>query len=226
MNTINEQNGQTVKGFGDLLALLLDEDSGLDIERAIIAMAPTKARVLEKQISALYKKLFDLTNQGFGLREGNSVRKDQNDIRHFAGSVKQFKDMFDDLADGEDTNAYDSPVRQGYDIHPTREEDIDSPHWDKDHEDEKTQNENHIPTFNTFLNEARTTDGLGKDAMKIFGDLEGLVGFEKGDTITNYNKINPAIKDHKLFKKITPNDMRILGNALGNLMRIAIRMER
>ena len=160
------------------------------------------------------------------LKQTTNSRKDQNDIRHFAGSVKQFKDMFDDLADGKDTNAYDSPVRQGYDIHPTREEDIDSPHWDKDHEDGKTQNENHIPTFNTFLNEGRTTDGLGKDAMKIFGDLEDLIGFEKGDTITNYNKINPAIKDHKLFKKITPNDMRILGNALGNLMRIAIRMER
>ena len=105
-------------------------------------------------------------------KQTTNSRKDQNDIRHFAGSVKQFKDMFDDLADGKDTNAYDSPVRQGYDIHPTREEDIDSPHWDKDHEDEKTQNENHIPTFNTFLNEARTTDGLSKDAMKIFGDLE------------------------------------------------------
>ena len=226
MNTINEKNGQTIKEFGDLLALLLDEDNGLDIERAIVAMDPKKARVLQKQISALYKKLFDLTNQGFGLREGNSVTKDQNTIRHFKGTVKQFKDMFDDLAGGEDTNAYDSPVRQGFDVHPTRDKDNTSPHWDKDHEDEKTQNENHIPVFNKFLNEARTTDGLGKDAMKIFGDLEGLVGFEKGDTITNYNKINPAIKDHKLFKKITPNDMRILGNALGNLMRIAIRMER
>tara|TARA_B110000305_G_scaffold240664_1_gene312007 strand:- start:4718 stop:5830 length:1113 start_codon:yes stop_codon:yes gene_type:complete len=68
-SVITEANGQTVKEFGDLLALLLDEDSGLDIERAIIAMAPNKARVLEKQISTLYKKLFDLTNQGFDLRE-------------------------------------------------------------------------------------------------------------------------------------------------------------
>ena len=226
MNAINEKNSQTIKEFGDLLALLLDEDSGLDIERAINAMAPNKAKVLEKQISTLYKKLFELTNQGFGLREGNSVRKDQDDIRHFTGSVKQFKDMFDDLADGKDTNAYDSPVRQGFDIHPTREEGIDSPHWDEGHEDEKTQNENHVPAFNEFINEARTTDGLGKDAMKIFGDLESTVGFEKGDTITNYNKIDPAIKAHKLYKKITPRDMRILGNALGNLMRIAIRMER
>ena len=79
-------------------------------------------------------------------QEGN----DENAIRHYKGTVKQFKDMFDDLAGGKDTNAYNSPVRQGFDVHPTRETDITSPHWDKDHEDEKTQNENHIPTFDNW----------------------------------------------------------------------------
>ena len=53
--------------------------------------------------------------------------------------------MFDDLADGKDTNAYESPVRQGYDIHPTREEDITSKHWEE-------TNENHIPSFKNFNN--------------------------------------------------------------------------
>ena len=72
-SVVNEGNGQTVKEFGDLLALLLDEDSGMDIERAILAMDPKKARVLEKQISTLYKRLFDLTNDGFNLREDNSI---------------------------------------------------------------------------------------------------------------------------------------------------------
>ena len=72
-SVVNEANGQTIKEFGDLLALLLDEDSGLDIERAIIEMDPKKARVLQKQISTLYKKLFDLTNDGFNLREDNSI---------------------------------------------------------------------------------------------------------------------------------------------------------
>ena len=72
-NSVTEANGQTVKEFADLLALLLDEDSGMDIERAILAMDPKKARVLEKQISTLSKKLFDLTNQGFGLREDNAL---------------------------------------------------------------------------------------------------------------------------------------------------------
>tara|TARA_B110000093_G_scaffold93608_1_gene101142 strand:+ start:2665 stop:3948 length:1284 start_codon:yes stop_codon:yes gene_type:complete len=75
-NSVTEANGQTVKEFGDLLALLLDEDSGVDIERAINAMPPKNARVLEKQISTLYKKLFDLTNDGFNLREDNSTVND------------------------------------------------------------------------------------------------------------------------------------------------------
>ena len=79
--------------------------------------------------------------------------KDENAIRHYKGTVKQFKQMFDDLADGKDTNAYNSPIRQGYDVHPTRDEDIKSPHWEEGYEDDETQNENHIPTFKNFINE-------------------------------------------------------------------------
>ena len=56
--------------------------------------------------------------------------KDENAIRHYKGTVKQFKDMFDDLAGGEDTNAYGSPVRQGFGVHPTRDKDNKSPHWE------------------------------------------------------------------------------------------------
>jgi hypothetical protein len=79
--------------------------------------------------------------------------KDENAIRHYKGTVKQFKQMFDDLADGKDTNAYNSPTRQGYDIHPTRDDDNKSPHWEEGYEDEETQNENHIPSFKNFINE-------------------------------------------------------------------------
>jgi len=77
---LNEGNGQTVKEFGDLLALLLDKENGLDIERAINALKPKEARTLEKQISTLYKKLFKLTNDGFGLRgtnEGTKINEDR-----------------------------------------------------------------------------------------------------------------------------------------------------
>ena len=55
--------------------------------------------------------------------------------------------MFDDLADGADTNAYDSPVRQGFDIHPTRDKDKTSDHW-KDVDG--PTNENHITNFKNF----------------------------------------------------------------------------
>ena len=86
-------------------------------------------------------------------QEQSQSRKDQDTIRHYRGSVKQFKQMFDDLADGKDTNAYNSPVRQGYDIHPTRNPDITSPHWEDgvNKVDEKMTNENHIPPFKNFL---------------------------------------------------------------------------
>jgi len=72
--------------------------------------------------------------------------KDENEIRHYKGSVAQFKQMFDDLAGGQNTNAYDTPEYQGYDgVHPVRGE-VKSPHWDE-------TNENHIPSFKNFINE-------------------------------------------------------------------------
>jgi len=141
--------------------------------------------------------------------ENNQEREDLSKIRHYKGTVKDFKNYWDEMA-GMETNAFGTPEYQGFnDVHPTRGAN-DSEHW-------KTSN----------LTEGRkTTDGLGKEGMEIYRDLGDLVGFEKGMTITNYNKIEPAMKDHKLFKKLNPREVRILGNALGNLMRIAIRMER
>ena len=58
----------------------------------------------------------------------NQERKDLKHIRYYKGSVKQFKQLFDDLA-GQNTNAYDTPEYQGFDnVHPTRGE-SDSEHW-------------------------------------------------------------------------------------------------
>jgi len=82
--------------------------------------------------------------------------KDLDAIRHYKGSVGQFKQMFDDLAGGKDTNAYGSPAYQGFDnVHPTRGA-SKSPQWNKSHEfgaptqKEEEQNENHIPSFELF----------------------------------------------------------------------------
>ena len=58
----------------------------------------------------------------------NQERKDLKHIRYYKGSVKQFKQLFDDLA-GQNTNAYDTPEYQGFnDVHPTRGE-TGSEHW-------------------------------------------------------------------------------------------------
>ncbi len=141
--------------------------------------------------------------------ENNQERSDLSKIRHFKGTVKDFKNYWDEMA-GTETNAFGTPEYQGFnDVHPTRGAN-DSKHWE-------TSN----------VTEGRkTTDGLGKEGMEIYTDLADLVGFEKGMTIMNYKDIEPAMKDHKLFKKLNPREVRILGNALSNLMRIAIRMER
>ena len=118
--------------------------------------------------------------------ENNQEREDLSKIRHYKGTVKDFKNYWDEMA-GTETNAFGTPEYQGFNnVHPTRGAN-DSEHW-------KTSN----------VTEGKTTDGLGKEGMEIYRDLQDLVGFEKGMTITNYNKIEPTMKDHKLFKKLNP----------------------
>ncbi len=55
---LNEGNGQTLKEFGDLLAMLRDDTSS--IEKSIGEMDGKKARTLQKQITTLYSSLFKL----------------------------------------------------------------------------------------------------------------------------------------------------------------------
>jgi len=141
--------------------------------------------------------------------ENNQERSDLSKIRHFKGTVKDFKNYWDEMA-GTETNAFGTPEYQSFnDVHPTRGAN-DSKHW----------------VTSNVTEGRKTTDGLGDEGMEIYTDLADLVGFEKGMTIMNYKDIEPAMKDHKLFKKLNPREVRILGNALSNLMRIAIRMER
>lgn len=140
--------------------------------------------------------------------ENNQEREDLSKIRHYKGTVKDFKNYWDEMA-GQDTNATGTPAYQDFNgVHPAGEP-RQSEHW-------KTSN----------ITEGKTTDGLGKEGMEIYYDLNGKTGFDKDDIIKNYKDIDPAIKAHKLYKKLTPREIRILGNALGNVMRIRIRMER
>jgi len=102
--------------------------------------------------------------------------KDENAIRHYKGTIKQFKDMFDDLAGGKDTNAYNSPVRQGFGVHPTRDPGVISPHWEEGHEDEKTQNENHVSKFNIF--ESKKSEALAKALDKAMIKIDDSMSYE------------------------------------------------
>ena len=102
--------------------------------------------------------------------------KDENAIRHYKGTIKQFKDMFDDLAGGKDTNAYNSPVRQGFAVHPTRDPGVISPHWEEGHADEKTQNENHVSKFNIF--ESKKSEALAKALDKAMIKIDDSMSYE------------------------------------------------
>ena len=58
----------------------------------------------------------------------NQEREDLNKIRHYKGTVKDFKNYWDEMA-GTETNAFGTPEYQGFnDVHPTRGAN-DSEHW-------------------------------------------------------------------------------------------------
>ena len=73
----------------------------------------------------LKDKFFELfVTENSLTEEDNKLEK----IRHFKGSVKDFKSFFDEKA-GKNTNAFDTPEYQGFNkVHPTRGEN-ESPHW-------------------------------------------------------------------------------------------------
>lgn len=67
----------------------------------------------------------------------NKEREDLNKIRHFKGTVKDFKNYWDEVA-GVETNAFGTPEYQGFnDVHPTRGAN-QSPHWKTSNLDEDT----------------------------------------------------------------------------------------
>jgi len=60
--------------------------------------------------------------------ENNQERTDLSKIRHYKGTVKDFKNYWDEMA-GTETNAFGTPEYQGFNnVHPTRGEG-DSEHW-------------------------------------------------------------------------------------------------
>lgn len=133
--------------------------------------------------------------------------KDLDAIRHYKGTVGQFKQMFDDLADGKDTNAYDTPAYQGFEVHPTRGANK-SPHWEEGHEDEETQNENHIPSFELF--ESKESDSLAVQINKAIIKIDDSMSYEDfALAVSKILKNEYGQHNFKPFMKVLHKDLGI-----------------
>lgn len=72
--------------------------------------------------------------------ENNQERSDLSKIRHYKGTVKDFKNYWDEMA-GQDTNATGTPVYQDFGgVHPARGAG-DSEHWKTSNIDESKKSD-------------------------------------------------------------------------------------
>ena len=91
--------------------------------------------------------------------ENNQERSDLNKIRHYKGTVKDFKNYWDEMA-GMETNAFGTPEYQGFnDVHPTRGEG-ESEHW-------KTSN----------IDESKKSDALAKAMDKAMIKIDDSMSY-------------------------------------------------
>lgn len=138
--------------------------------------------------------------------------EDLDAIRHYKGTVGQFKQMFDDLAGGKDTNAYNSPAYQGFDVHPTRGANK-SPHWDKKHQfgaptqkEEEKQNENHIPSFELF--ESKESDALAIQIDKAIEKIDDSMSYaDFALAVGKILKDEYGTHNYKPFMKVLHKDL-------------------
>ena len=116
----------------------------------------------------------------------NQERKDLNKIRHYKGTIADFKSYWDEMA-GKNTNAYDTPEYQGFDdVHPTRGP-KQSPHW-------KTSNlteQDHEVSMAQKLLAALIDDAL--DLQEKLGNLEkDIPGWIQDHISQAYNYLKQA----------------------------------
>lgn len=120
------------------------------------------------------------------LKENNQEREDLNKIRHYKGTIKDFKSFWDEMA-GTNTNAYDTPEYQGFNVHPTRGA-SQSPHWKTSN---VTEGEDHeVGMAMNFLK------AIQKDAAELeqkIGPLErDLPGWIQDHISQAYNYLKQA----------------------------------
>jgi len=116
----------------------------------------------------------------------NQEREDLSKIRHYKGTVADFKSYWDEMA-GKNTNAYDTPEYQGFDdVHPTRGS-KQSPHW-------KTSNlteQDHEVNMAQKLLAALIDDAL--DLQEKLGNLEkDIPGWIQDHISQAYNYLKQA----------------------------------
>lgn len=90
----------------------------------------------------------------------NQEREDLSKIRHYKGTVKDFKNFWDEMA-GQDTNATGTPVYQDFGgVHPARGA-SDSEHW-------KTSN----------IDESKKSDALAKSIDSAMIKIDDSMSYE------------------------------------------------
>jgi hypothetical protein len=114
-----------------------------------------------------------------------TMNKDLEAIRHFAGTVEDFKNFFDQKAaetakkDEANTNAYGTPHYQGFnDVHPTRGANA-SPHWEESVNLEEKKDDNPFKKGDKI-----TVTNVGGPDGKRFNGKKGIVNHIQGDYVS------------------------------------------
>lgn len=101
----------------------------------------------------------------------NQEREDLKKIRYYKGTVKDFKDYWDEMA-GVETNAFGTPEYQGFnDVHPTRG-DNQSPHWKTSNLTEDTDIGHTDNEPGMLGNDLETIERYAKELREMMKGLE------------------------------------------------------
>lgn len=101
----------------------------------------------------------------------NQEREDLKKIRYYKGTVKDFKDYWDEMA-GMETNAFGTPEYQGFnDVHPTRG-DNQSPHWKTSNLTEDTDIGHTDNEPGMLGNDLETIERYAKELREMMKGLE------------------------------------------------------
>lgn len=146
----------------------------------------------------------------------NQEREDLKKIRHYKGTVKDFKSYWDEMA-GTETNAFGTPEYQGFnDVHPTRGAN-DSEHW-------KTSN----LTEGWGGRASSFTDNMNEEQQEVYYRVRKLIKIPDGGKkdIKDWKELDEYLKKDKAFKKLPVLKQRYVQKALAWVITYNWEMER